>query len=41
MFHPFFMMSGSSPLELLNDELSLTFNFNRHIFTAIYAYDKL
>ena len=33
-------MSGSSPLELLNDELLLTFNFNRHIFSALYAFDR-
>ena len=33
-------MSGSSPLELLNDELLLTFNFNKYIFTAVYVFDK-
>lgn len=33
-------MSGSSPLELLNDNLTLTFNFNKYIFSAIYCYDK-
>lgn len=34
------MLGGSSPLELLNDELVLTFNFNKHIFSAVYAFDR-